>query len=348
LFLASASFALGSCGPRDKPASTETRVFSKAFALSEPAVENGVTLDRKSAPRTYPRIIVTAEPGWGELCTMTAVGPRVLLTAAHCIFGKNSPKQAVTVIKLDGTNSSIDCQHLPDLRSFRSVNGKWAVDPGAPQDPSADIALCMVMTKRSDGQYLSGNAKFERIDTRDENDWLMQRVVIAGFGPSESDGHTSPDMLTAGDAIVQQSSTQPKEPRVDEGAVYADCSDATRLRCSKHMLIISGKPTGGSGLPQLLGGDSGGAVFNTGGPMIKIDGVFRLPEVRRIIGVNARGAFQDGYSFIAAVGNKRFRDWAVAWAASQGKPSAPLAICGVNTKDSDTRCNPASFPGPTH
>lgn len=313
------------------------------MALSEPAVENGVTLDRNSAPRTYPRIVVTAPGGWNGLCTMTAVGPRVLLTAAHCIFS-NSPKQAVTEIKLDGVNTEIDCQHLPDFRSFREVNGKWQVDAGAPQDPSADIALCRVVTKRTDGKYLSGTAKFERIDTRDENDWLDKRVIIAGFGPDVEGDSSSAEKLTAGDVTVQQSSSQPREPRVKEMSVYADCGDPSFLRCSKHMLVLADNGPGAN-KQQLLNGDSGGAVFKAGGQILNVAGAFRLPDVRRVIGVNALGSFQDGYSFVSAVGNKRFLDWAQMWAVTNGQPGAPLKICGVNTKEGDVQCNPSSFGG---
>jgi len=57
----------------------------------------------------------------GDFCTATAVGPNVVLTAAHCI-----PDDAQALVASGDTNTLITCKH----------------HPAYPANPAADFALC--------------------------------------------------------------------------------------------------------------------------------------------------------------------------------------------------------------
>lgn len=335
--LISLALVISACGDGHATAQSRQQIEFKQKSLNFPDVIDGVPVAPDSAPNTY-RMNVVKPAQVKESCTLTAVGPRVLLTAAHCVFDTD-PSFAVTQINLGGKNLAISCRHLPQYQTVRLGSFGWEVDSSAPFDMSADVALCRVDTIYGAGQYLPSAAPYEWIDTSDENNWLGKSVIIAGFGPTSNEVASSGNQLSAGVVTVDQSSTRPKAVRVSETNAYADCGVPSLLTCAKHMLILSDDKV------QLATSDSGGPVFFVSGATDSLNTIMRLPSVRSIIAVNkARLGNASGqrYSLVAALGNKRFRDWAVAWAAAQGQPGAPLKICGVTVSKSDPACGPSS------
>lgn len=336
------ALVLSSCGDGSDAPQSRQEIDFKQKSFQSPDVVGGVPISPDSAPNTY-RLNVVKPAHVKESCTLTAVGPRVLLTAAHCVFDTD-PSFVVTQINLGGKNLAISCRHLSQYQTVRPGNHGWEVDFSTPYDMSADVALCRVDTIYAAGRYLPSAAPYERIDTSDENQWLGKDVIIAGFGPISNTTVSSIDDLSAGVVTVDQSSTRPKTVRVSEKNAYADCGDPSLLTCAKHMLILSDDKV------QLAKRDSGGAVFFTAGKSDTLKSTKRLPSIRRIIAVNKARLVDSSdrrYSLVAALGNKRFRDWALAWAAAQGQPGAPLQICGINTPAGDPQCNPPSSSGVT-
>ncbi|TIX57621.1 MAG: S1 family peptidase [Mesorhizobium sp.] len=95
-------------------------------------------------------------------CTATAVGPQVILTAAHCIENE----QAGTV-RIHDSPISVQCFHHPN----------WATG-----NSTTDFALCLTQSEMT-------GFPFEVVNTAIAFPRQNDSVVLLGFGCTENGGH---------------------------------------------------------------------------------------------------------------------------------------------------------------
>lgn len=99
----------------------------KASDANAPLVSGGVEVD----PAKWPATLISQPSG----CTATFVGPRAILTAAHCVTNG----QEVMVFIAKRTRKAV-CQHHPDYSADYDSNST----PANWNKTSADYALCLV------------------------------------------------------------------------------------------------------------------------------------------------------------------------------------------------------------
>jgi hypothetical protein len=129
----------------------------------------------------------------GGGCTATAIGPRTILTAAHCI-----DDNATATVSTATQVATIICKHHPNYAT----------------DISADFALCVTnvdFTKPKDG--------FEQVNTNPALAGMNQKIQLLGYGcrqPGGGDGAFG--SLYEGEAFVQQIATNDNYVRTAGGA----------------------------------------------------------------------------------------------------------------------------------
>jgi hypothetical protein len=117
---------------------------------------------RLANPKDWPASFYSVHPGGS--CTSTLVGPRALLTAAHC-----APDKAKVAIKLAGNVYNGTCARS-DLYSPSSADGR-----------SADWAICLM---ESDVPAPS----FETINTDSLRLKVGSQLLLTGFGCTQAAG----------------------------------------------------------------------------------------------------------------------------------------------------------------
>ncbi len=143
-------------------------------------------------PSDWPATFVFISPQGGG-CTSTAIGPKVILTAAHCI-GDN----AKGIVELNGRTVAAACYHHPDYH-----NNVSDTDPKWSEKVSPDFALCI-----TDDQ-LAG-LDFENIDKEGTELKLGQTIQLVGFGCNAIGGTDNGfGVLYEGNSAVQSLPTPP-------------------------------------------------------------------------------------------------------------------------------------------
>lgn len=141
----------------------------------------------KADSSDWPATFVFLTPRGGG-CTSTAVGPRVILTAAHCINHK-----AVGFVELNARKIALTCYHHPSYRENVSES-----DPSWHAKVSPDFALCIAKKE------LSG-MDFESIDRDGKELRKGQTIRLVGFGCNQVGGTDGGfGVLYEGDAVAQQ------------------------------------------------------------------------------------------------------------------------------------------------
>lgn len=113
----------------------------------------------------------------GQMCSSDLIGPRTLLTAAHCV-----DEGGTVTLQLSGQQYRGVCNRSPDYV------------PGA--IPKADIALCAF-----DGDVPA--TKFEVLNASETLVSPGRTVLLTGFGCTNDDGTGNDHVFREGDAAIQ-------------------------------------------------------------------------------------------------------------------------------------------------
>jgi hypothetical protein len=231
-------------------------------------------------------------PGGRASCTAALIGPKVMLTAAHCV-----PVSGLVTFTYRGHPQpyAASCTRHPNYSA-------------ATRDASADFALCTV----SPAFAAPAGFTYETVNTSGMTTVLKQRVILTGFGCVSNfvaDDQTDGKYRIGFNTIDETSASMPPHLRHDD--FYAPKE--------KNNLFTTNDP----GTANLCPGDSGGPAF------MQSPGA---ADVRRrtIVGVNSRVFYLDatqksyGSSLISATGGPDFRGWAQQWATRMG-----VVACGV-------------------
>jgi Trypsin len=117
---------------------------------------------RLANPKDWPASFYSIHPGGS--CTSTLVGPRALLTAAHC-----APNSAKVALKLSGAVYRGTCTQS-DLYSPSSADGR-----------SADWAICLMENEVPASSYENVNTDSSRLA-------VGTQLLLTGFGCTQANG----------------------------------------------------------------------------------------------------------------------------------------------------------------
>ena len=142
-----------------------------------------------------------------EFCTATAVGPRVILTAAHCL-----PDGAKGHVVVNDTRSKIVCNHHPQYTSCPKTPAEFSDPSSCPagKTTSADYALCLADMPLAIKEY-------ESVNTNAALPESASVITLTGYGCNQDggfdggfgylfEGETQVETLPAGAEPLQWSS----------------------------------------------------------------------------------------------------------------------------------------------
>lgn len=278
--------------PQDPP--TDNITYLATFALKQtpapnaPMLRNGRVANTAEWLASFYAVFQTARGR--AACTSALIGPRVMLTAAHCI----------------PPNGSVQFIYGPMAYRMACVaHGDWL--SGA--DPSADYALCQLL----DDFIPPPGFQYETVDVAPMMAMVNKSIILTGFG-------------CIGDA-VKNSPTDGKY-RIGLNSVDETSSSTSRKRDPRYYSGSGNQKNnlfttdvGANVCP----GDSGGPAFRrtAGG------GESQYGQ-RKIVGVNSRVFYRDpqrttyGSSLISSTGTPSFTAWADKWLGDRG-----LDACGL-------------------
>jgi len=142
---------------------SETISFYPISELTKPAgAQPTLRGARLANPKDWPASFYSVHPGGS--CTSTLVGPRALLTAAHC-----APNKATVVVKLGAKVYKGTCTQS-DLYSPSSADGR-----------SADWAMCLMESDVPVSKYEAISLDATRIKVGTE-------LLLTGFGCTDRNG----------------------------------------------------------------------------------------------------------------------------------------------------------------
>jgi len=244
----------------------------------------------RAHPEDWPATFIFSTDG-SELCTATAVGASVVLTAAHCIAGKDGTVGHAVAAQIwrpdvDGERLAVRCDAPAGYRYV-----EHQVDPD-------DTALCRL----ADGAHFSGFAALSNMPAN-----LVMQIYAGGSPWYEK-------LAPAGDQTVARDD---EITLLGYGCTTHYGSDSSVLSYNKARItttlrsnvVYIADNSGGGG--TVCAGDSGGAAYY---------GMTSDGPVRRVFAVNS--AFAAADSYLAPVTTPGFVAWAKQWAKGD-------QICGV-------------------
>ena len=142
-----------------RPAADHLHLYPLAHLTLDADAQVSVLNARKVNPKLYAASFYSRD----LTCTSSLVGPRTLLTAAHCIV----PDETI-VVHVSGRALSAVCTQAPAYRRDDNT--------------SADYALCLIADEIRETPY------FESINIDPELLSIGQEVLLTGFGCTRSGG----------------------------------------------------------------------------------------------------------------------------------------------------------------
>lgn len=245
--------------------------------------------------------VAIAQSASGEACTATLVGPRVLLTAAHCVDAGDPQQPARTLggtVKFGGSEIPlIGCAMHP----------AYAKAPFVSHDlvrSSEDYALCELAAPVT-------TVTQETIDTEPKIA-SGAAILMMGFGCT--------NIRVIGGQFVTSGA--------DDSLRLGDADiDAVDVRDETNATGVYVRTRATDREPILCPGDSGGPAFR-GASVSKQDG----PK-RRLVAVNSQVIAVEGkgryvfLSFAASVISPSFREFQQAWTKQS---ASTRAVCGLD------------------
>lgn len=134
-----------------------------------PKLGNGTV----ATPSEWPASVVARS------CTATLIGPRVLLTAAHCVG--------------NGANVVVHNKGLADFAGVCTRHDKWSL-----QNLSPDVALCLMAPMARAGLF------FESVQLEIGHVAAAKRLTLGGYGCTDLDAQEQedPPVFRIGPAVV--------------------------------------------------------------------------------------------------------------------------------------------------
>ena len=228
-----------------------------------PKIINGNKAKRADWPAT-----LTFTSDAGE-CTATAIGERVIVTAAHCV-GDRSKVQVL----LSNEITDLTCEHHRDYNDHPPGKIFACHKMVAPEDIvscTADIALCVADAKQT---IPTTGRKFERIKVTPPGATPHQPITLLGYGCITAGGQMSVDLNVGTPEVVWTSRPNASKNPKDSYEEFIKTKGAATCQ-----------------------GDSGGAGYSTADP-----------NSREIIAISSRGNLSTD-SFLVNVLDQRIIDF---------------------------------------
>jgi Trypsin len=250
-------------------------------------------------------------------CTGTFVGPRVFLTAAHCVADKR--KARLPAPYPEESPFEGECRTPSDYAQSANYTADFALcysqthsisakDNGAIarllNDTSPDDKAVLRLDPNSTPRFV-----FERIETKP--DWLKatKRLFITGYGCTSLAQNSHEHQLNGSFATIYYAGQLLNGGKFSKyGRIWQNNRLTTVIRGANEGILCAG--------------DSGGATFHL------LDGTQK--GRRAIVAVNSGNVFRDGHpqsvSHLASLSSPGFRQFLTAWLAHY--PEAQ--ICGLD------------------
>ncbi|MAW91084.1 MAG: hypothetical protein CL575_05140 [Altererythrobacter sp.] len=248
----------------------------------------------------------------GGFCTATLVGPRVLLTAAHCVDAYKADKAATVGGRINIAGSQYRLSGCAMHPAYIAADRVAYDVPRA----SEDFALCEL-----DGEP---GITTETIATTPMLGTNSQ-MLLTGYGCT--------GIRVAAGMLVFDATDAPGAEKLRMGDARVDAVGVRNHRSDAGAYI---RTRSVQDEPVLCPGDSGGPAI-AGASLAQQKG-----PLRRVIGVNSmvtalpRGVGYEYLSFVASLGTEAFRDFLQDWTAG----SANRDVCGYQLSPGQAGCRP--------
>jgi hypothetical protein len=247
----------------------------------------------------------------GEICTATLIGPRVLLTAAHCVDMKFQDDGVWKTVK--GTVARSNGNGKIKIRTCAMAPAYTASDP----DPDGgvrndnDFALCELVD-----EYRGVRA--ENIAINPALTATGQRLMLAGFGCTDSD-------LT--DGRITRATEAPRDSVLNVGF------NAVQAAAPNKWLKLEGRV--GSNAAILCPGDSGGAAFSGVNLDANHDRGWKIAAINSSVGPAPDTESPIYISYLAPLSDPDFQSFLNAWVREN---RSRRKVCGVHLSSATSNC----------